>query len=188
MNLGIYIQIPFCQTKCTYCNFHTGVVSRDRYEPYAIAICREIAVTAATQLRGGENTLGVAPAAFRPTNFLPASSLLGGRSFSSDNKPLSTNGALAPDASVPIVDTIYFGGGTPSLLAPSALARILDTLGGTYRSDASEITLEADPETITDDKAVAWRAAGFNRISLGVQSFQRPRTPSHWPHAPPRRY
>ncbi len=42
MTLGIYIQVPFCQTKCTYCNFHTGVVSRDRYEPYADAVCREI--------------------------------------------------------------------------------------------------------------------------------------------------
>ena len=43
MSLGIYIQVPFCQTKCTYCNFHTGVVSRDRYLPYANAVCREIA-------------------------------------------------------------------------------------------------------------------------------------------------
>ena len=42
-NLGVYIQVPFCQTKCTYCNFHTGVVSRDRYAPYAEAVCREIA-------------------------------------------------------------------------------------------------------------------------------------------------
>src|SRR6202047_1560361 len=40
--LGIYIQVPFCQTKCTYCNFHTGVVSADRYEPYAKAISREV--------------------------------------------------------------------------------------------------------------------------------------------------
>ena len=43
MTLGLYIQVPFCQTKCTYCNFHTGVVSRDRYQPYANAVCREIA-------------------------------------------------------------------------------------------------------------------------------------------------
>ena len=43
MNLGAYIQVPFCQTKCTYCNFHTGVVSREQYGPYADAVCREIA-------------------------------------------------------------------------------------------------------------------------------------------------
>ena len=40
--LGIYIQVPFCQTKCTYCNFHTGVVSSARFAPYVDAVCREI--------------------------------------------------------------------------------------------------------------------------------------------------
>ena len=78
MTLGAYIQVPFCQTRCTYCNFHTGVVSRDRYEPYAEAICREI--------------------------------------------------ATSDLASGPKVDTVYFGGGTPSLLDPALLTRILDAL------------------------------------------------------------
>ena len=41
--LGIYVQVPFCQTKCTYCNFHTGVVSAARFAPYVAAVCREIA-------------------------------------------------------------------------------------------------------------------------------------------------
>jgi oxygen-independent coproporphyrinogen III oxidase len=144
MNLGVYIQVPFCQTKCTYCNFHTGVVAREKYAPYAAAVCREIAELAAS----GE---------------LPASD----------------------DAAV---DTVYFGGGTPSLLQPSALASILNTLRRNFElaesgardceatremssADAPEITLEADPETITPAKAQAWVAAGFNRISLGVQSF-----------------
>jgi oxygen-independent coproporphyrinogen-3 oxidase len=123
MTLGIYIQVPFCQTKCTYCNFHTGVVSRDRYEPYAAAVCREILGTAQPGKAGR-------------------------------------------------VDTVYFGGGTPSLLAPAALARIIETLGGRFDlADNREITLEADPETITAEKAAAWLDAGFNRISLGVQSF-----------------
>ena len=45
MNLGVYIQVPFCQTKCTYCNFHTGVVAREKYAPYAAAVRREIAKT-----------------------------------------------------------------------------------------------------------------------------------------------
>ena len=121
MTLGIYIQVPFCQTKCTYCNFHTGVVSRDRYQPYANAVCREIA--------------GVA------------------------------------EPRQPSADTVYFGGGTPSLLDPAALAKIINTLGATYTLETPEITLEADPETITPEKAKSWLAAGFNRISLGVQSF-----------------
>ncbi len=126
MTLGIYIQVPFCQTKCTYCNFHTGVVSHDRYQPYADAICKEIASCA------------------------------------------------SPD--MPVVDTVYFGGGTPSLLEPAALAKILRALDQNFAlvagaPDAAEITLEADPETITRVKAEAWLAAGFNRISLGAQSF-----------------
>ena len=41
-SLGIYVQVPFCQTKCTYCNFHTGVVSSSRFAPYVSAVCREI--------------------------------------------------------------------------------------------------------------------------------------------------
>ena len=121
MTLGIYIQVPFCQTKCTYCNFHTGVVSRERYQPYANAVCREIS--------------GVA------------------------------------EVRQPPADTVYFGGGTPSLLNPAALAKILDTLRATYSLETPEITLEADPETITPEKAKSWLAAGFNRISLGVQSL-----------------
>jgi putative oxygen-independent coproporphyrinogen III oxidase len=121
MSLGIYIQVPFCQTKCTYCNFHTGVVARDRYQPYAEAVCREI------------TKVGDSP--------------------------------HAP------VDTVYIGGGTPSLLDPAHLARIMDTLRASFRTEALEATLEADPETITPEKASAWATAGFNRISLGSQSF-----------------
>jgi oxygen-independent coproporphyrinogen III oxidase len=147
MSLGIYIQVPFCQTKCTYCNFHTGVVSRDRYEPYANAVCREIAESAAGSL--------------------------GGRTFMSDNESHVQKGALAPEESPLEVDTVYFGGGTPSLLEPAALARILAALHANFpfAATAPEITLEADPETITPEKSQAWLAAGFNRISLGSQSF-----------------
>jgi len=121
MSLGIYIQVPFCQTKCTYCNFHTGVVSRDRHQPYAEAVCREIAKSAGT--------------------------------------------LHAP------VDTVYVGGGTPSLLDPAHLARLMETLHSSFNLELPEATLEADPETITHEKASAWVAAGFNRISLGSQSF-----------------
>src|SRR5271170_1543474 len=121
MSLGIYIQIPFCQTKCTYCNFNTTVVSSDRYWPYAQSVFHEIALSAWQ----------------RPE----------------------------------IVDTVYIGGGTPSLFDPSYMARILDELRSVWRTESPEITLEADPETITPEKASAWLAAGFNRISLGSQSF-----------------
>jgi oxygen-independent coproporphyrinogen-3 oxidase len=69
------------------------------------------------------------------------------------------------------VDTVYIGGGTPSLLAPADLKRMLDALRGSYQSSFQEVTLEADPETITAEKAEAWIAAGINRISMGTQSF-----------------
>ncbi len=121
MSLGIYIQVPFCQTKCTYCNFHTGVVSRDRHGPYSEAVCREIA-------KAGES----------------------------------------PHASV---DTVYVGGGTPSLLDPADLGKILDTLRRSFRAEPLETTLEADPETVSSERAALWVGTGFNRISLGSQSF-----------------
>jgi oxygen-independent coproporphyrinogen-3 oxidase len=122
MKHGVYIQVPFCQSRCTYCNFHTGVVSRDRYEPYARAVSREI-----------------------------------------------ESSELAEGATA---DTVYFGGGTPSLLDPALLALVMDKLRRTTGAASfAEVTLEADPETISPQKAEAWRDAGFNRISLGAQSF-----------------
>lgn len=145
MSLGVYIQVPFCQTKCTYCNFHTGVVSRDRYQPYADAICREIAESA-SRSSGGR---------------------IGGSGIPSPIK----NGP-SPEDDRTGVDTVYLGGGTPSLLDPVALAGILAALhANAVFAPAAEVTMEADPETITADHAGAWLAAGFNRISLGSQSF-----------------
>jgi oxygen-independent coproporphyrinogen-3 oxidase len=130
MRLGVYVQVPFCQTKCTYCNFHTGVFSAELYAPYVDAVCREI---------------------------------------TEHSRLLSENGIDAvPDG---IVDTVYFGGGTPSLLEPDGLRRILDTIRANFDSNLEEVTLEADPETITPEKAATWRKAGFDRISMGVQSF-----------------
>ena len=129
MNLGIYIQVPFCQSKCTYCNFHTGVFSPDIYGPYVNAVCNEIA-------------------------------------------HVSKGKAVPCKMLRETVDTVYVGGGTPSLLEPADLARLTSALRAAFQSAWSEITLEADPETITTEKASAWLKAGFNRISMGVQSFQ----------------
>lgn len=120
-NIGVYAQVPFCQTKCTYCNFHTGVFSRSLYAPYVDAVCREIRESRA--MRGVD------------------------------------------------ANTIYIGGGTPSLLEPGDLARMLGAIRDAYRNKWNEATLEADPETITPEKASAWLSAGVNRISMGVQSF-----------------
>jgi oxygen-independent coproporphyrinogen-3 oxidase len=142
--LGIYVQVPFCQTKCTYCNFHTGVVATSRFAPYAEAVCREI--------REHEAFYGAAGVT------LPAS------------------------VASAVVDTVYFGGGTPSLLDPAHLQDMLDAIrdafserpaseGGSYGAEFSEVTLEADPETVAAGKAAAWVRAGINRVSFGLQSF-----------------
>jgi oxygen-independent coproporphyrinogen III oxidase len=142
--LGIYVQVPFCQTKCTYCNFHTGVVAASRLAPYAEAVCREI--------REHEAFYGAA-------------------------------GVRLPESlASAVVDTVYFGGGTPSLLDPAHLQNMLDAIraafskrpaseGGPYGAEFSEVTLEADPETIEAGKAAAWVQAGINRVSFGLQSF-----------------
>jgi oxygen-independent coproporphyrinogen-3 oxidase len=76
--------------------------------------------------------------------------------------------AIAENANV---DTVYIGGGTPSLLDPTHLQNILDTIRDSFRGELTEVTLEADPETVDAQKASAWMRAGINRVSFGVQSF-----------------
>ena len=133
-SLGIYVQVPFCQTKCTYCNFHTGVVASSRFAPYVSAICLEVKTYRDLYAATG---IELAP-------------------------------AIAESATV---DTVYIGGGTPSLLDPAHLQNLLNTIRDSFGSDPSEVTLEADPETVDAKKASAWVRAGINRVSFGVQSF-----------------
>jgi len=133
MSLGVYIQVPFCQTRCTYCNFHTGVVSSARFAPYAAAV--------QTEIRQHQSRL-------QPSGII-----------------------LADSVTHEIVDTVYFGGGTPSLLDPQHLQGMLEAIRETFAHDFREVTLEADPETIDSRKAAAWAAVGIDRVSFGVQSF-----------------
>src|ERR1700686_5504073 len=130
--LGIYVQVPFCQTKCTYCNFHTGVVSSARFSPYVEAVCREI--------RGHRELYRAA-------------------------------GVGLPEGFEALVDTVYIGGGTPSLLEPGLLLGMMRAIRETFRTELREVTLEADPETVEGGKARAWVRAGINRVSFGLQSF-----------------
>ncbi len=134
ISLGIYVQFPFCQTKCTYCNFHTGVVSSSRFAPYVSAVCHEMKTYRDLYAAAG---IELAP-------------------------------AITESAAV---DTVYFGGGTPSLLDPAHLQTVLDTIRDSFRCDLAEVTLEADPETVDAQKASAWARSGINRVSFGVQSF-----------------
>jgi oxygen-independent coproporphyrinogen III oxidase len=71
-----------------------------------------------------------------------------------------------------VVDTVYFGGGTPSRLAPRGVSAILERIAADRRvSSAPEVTLEANPDDVTTERAAAWAAAGVNRVSLGAQTF-----------------
>ena len=154
--LGIYVQVPFCQTKCTYCNFHTGVVASSRFAPYVEAVCQEIR---------------------KHRDLLRAAGI--GEDLA---EKAHSQEWLCHEG---VVDTVYVGGGTPSLLDPAHLERILDTIrvsfgrrpaseGGRYKStraDLMEVTLEADSETVEAEKAAAWVRAGINRVSIGLQSF-----------------
>ncbi len=136
--LGIYVQVPFCRSKCTYCNFDSGV--------YAKAVQASYFTCLFTELASARRWLGDA-------------------------------GADTALFDLP-VDTIYFGGGTPSLfddeprLNRGELARVMSAIQENFRLvPEREATLEADPETVTRERAEHWRDVGFNRISLGVQSF-----------------
>jgi oxygen-independent coproporphyrinogen-3 oxidase len=152
--IGIYVQVPFCQTKCTYCNFHTGVVATARFGPYVEAVCGEI--------RGHRELLRAA-----------------GIRWGSGEWRVTSGEQEGPEF---VVDTVYIGGGTPSLLDPIHLQNIMDAIrvtfgerpaleGGPYAAGIEEVTLEADPETVEAEKAAAWVGAGINRVSFGLQSF-----------------
>ncbi len=136
-DLGVYVQVPFCQAKCTYCNFSTGVFPRKNFRPYVASVCREIGEHASLYRAEGLAAWQQEPPPFA-------------------------------------ADTVYVGGGTPSLLEPEDLGAILEAVRSAFGGAATEVTLEADPETVTEEKAGAWREAGFNRISLGAQSFADP--------------
>ncbi len=117
MSLGLYLHIPYCFSKCRYCDFYSAPGQRSVPHGYVDALLRELA-------------------------------------------------RFSPDAPL-CPDTVYFGGGTPSLLAPADVARLLSAA---QPAPGAEITLEANPETVTLDTLRRYRDAGVNRISFGVQS------------------
>jgi len=127
--VGIYISVPFCKAKCTFCNFASGVFGKERMQQYVDRLCAEIR-------------------AARPT----AQDLV---------------------ASLPrTVDTIYFGGGTPSLLSGGQFRQIFDHLRAEFDVAAeAEITLECAPGQLSDETLDSLLGQGMNRISFGVQSF-----------------
>ncbi len=123
MSFGLYIHIPYCLSKCRYCDFYSLGGSRQVPDAYLDALVRAWEDFAASD--------------------------------------------LCPAAGPPRPDTLYFGGGTPSLLTPAQAARLIDRFAPA--ADA-EITLEANPETVTPELLRGFRRAGVNRLSLGIQT------------------
>ncbi|HEX8632361.1 MAG TPA: radical SAM protein, partial [Catenuloplanes sp.] len=126
---GVYVHVPFCASRCGYCDFNTYTPTElgggtDR-EAYADGVLAELALAA--------RVLGESPP--------------------------------------PRVDTVFVGGGTPTLLDPDDLARILEGIHATWGLAAdAEITTEANPESVTPRSLQRLRKAGYTRISLGMQS------------------
>ena len=120
--LGIYVHVPFCKSKCQYCDFYSLTDKKDcDFDGYLSAVCAHI----------------------------------------------KEAGPLAPNH---IVDTIYFGGGTPSFFGADGMAAILTAIRKSFDvSPSAEITFEANPDSVTDRLLRRLRSEGFNRVSLGIQ-------------------
>jgi oxygen-independent coproporphyrinogen-3 oxidase len=129
MSLGIYISVPFCRTKCSYCNFASDVFSRAVFERYVDRVCTDIASTDQTAEKMG--------------------------------------GQIEHDA-----DSIYLGGGTPTVLEPAQLRRMFDAVRRQFNvaSDA-EVTVECAPGSLSPQIIDTLLQCGVNRVSLGAQSF-----------------
>ena len=121
--LGLYVHVPFCRSKCAYCDFYSMACKDDKLmDGYLDAVCAHV----------------------------------------------KEAGALAPNYKV---DTIYFGGGTPSFFGAEGIATILATIRRNFDVDnAAEITLECNPDSVNDRLLHRMRAEGVNRISLGIQT------------------
>lgn len=123
MPAGVYIHIPFCISRCSYCDFATDIYrDRESVERYVAALCTEIRTSADEERRR--------------------------------------------------IDTIYFGGGTPSLLSTEQAGRINEAVRSSFTvSGDAEVTMEMNPASVTPAALAGYRALGVNRASFGVQTF-----------------
>ncbi len=123
---SVYVHIPWCLSRCPYCDFNTYAAREWPEDEYADALVRELA-------------------------------------WFTERPPFD-------DVTL---GTVFFGGGTPSLFAPKTIERILNELSRRFRTGPDlEVTLEANPGTVDRERFAGMRAAGVNRLSVGIQSFQ----------------
>lgn len=119
----VYVHVPFCARRCSYCDFAIAVRRNVPVADYLASLEGELRARVGAQVVGS-------------------------------------------------VDTIYLGGGTPSLLGGEGVARVLDLVQQRFpAADDAEVTVEANPDDVTKGAVAAWRAAGVNRLSLGAQTF-----------------
>ncbi len=131
--IGLYLHIPFCESKCIYCDFNSYAHLEDKYAPFVDAICADIARGVSWDLPG------------------------------------------TPGCEGTTISTAFFGGGTPSVLQPDQIAAILETARHKYNiTSGAEISMEANPGTITLEKFEGYLEAGVNRLSMGVQVLDDP--------------
>ncbi|HWY59556.1 MAG TPA: radical SAM family heme chaperone HemW [Terriglobales bacterium] len=129
MPLGLYISVPFCRTKCSYCNFASDVFSRSVFQRYVDRVCADIKHANPTVARIGARMERV-------------------------------------------VDSVYLGGGTPTVLDITQLQDLFVTISQNFEvQPGAEITVECAPGTLTPAVIDALQRCGVNRVSLGVQSF-----------------
>ncbi len=139
--MNYYIHIPFCHSKCAYCAFLSHC-DQSKEDEYVTALCNEIAKSPHLSSRATSRDLG------KISPFV---------SLSRNDSPK---------------DTIYFGGGTPSLIEASNIKKMIQTLRTrTKFTKDTEVTLESNPEDITEAKLAAWKQTGVNRLSIGIQSL-----------------
>lgn len=126
--VGLYLHIPFCESKCIYCDFNSYAGMEHKFEPFVRALVRDIERGASWDLPGTPGCEGAE------------------------------------------VSTIFFGGGTPSVLTPGQIGRILAAARQRYSIvPGAEVTMEANPGTISLEKFEGYLGAGVNRLSMGVQ-------------------
>lgn len=143
--LGLYVHVPFCAKRCPYCDFSSTEGRLDDAGRYVDAIGREL----------GRQLLQRDRSAASPVD---------GRFLVDD--------AAGPSGDFPVVDSVYFGGGTPSLLPVSELEALMGVVTARLcLADDLEWTMEINPDSLTGAKVSAMVAGGVNRVSIGAQSF-----------------
>ena len=120
-NISIYVHIPFCFSKCYYCDFNSYAGKENLVESYIDSLCKEII----------------------------------------------SNSEILTEYNI---DTIYFGGGTPSFIDSKYIKQVLDILSMFNTNDEAEITIEVNPNSLTQDKAIEYKKMGINRVSIGLQT------------------